>query len=271
MTKHRTPYESIYGHFANEVLAGIRVEAFGEDIGQNSWLTVAEYRTFLTLLQLTHACHLLDVCCGSGGPALFASRETGCQVTGIDLSESGIAEARRLANESQLRAEFILSDASRQLPFNDATFDAIICIDAINHLDHRLGVLEEFHRILRDDRLLLFTDPITVTGIVSTREVAIRSHISPMNFTPRGENDRLLDLAGFEVERVIDVTENMILTSGRRRAARQKYAAELIEIEGEAAFNGLQEFLEVAHRLAVERRLSRYAYLARKRPSRTRR
>lgn len=259
------PYESIYGHFANEVLARVRAEAFGEDIGQNSWLTVPEYRRFLSQLQLNPEKHLLDVCCGSGGPALFASRETGCRVTGIDLSESGIAEALRQARDSHLPVDFAFGDASQALSFTDETFDGIICIDAINHLNARLQVLREFHRVLVPNGLLLFTDPITVTGILSTEEVAMRSHISAMHFTPRGENERLLALARFEVLEVTDVTENMVATSKRRRDARQKYASQLIEIEGEKSFNELQKFLEMAHRLAFEKRLSRYAFLTRKR------
>ncbi len=37
-------YNLTYGNFANPVLAEIRQETFGEDIGQNSWLTANEYR-----------------------------------------------------------------------------------------------------------------------------------------------------------------------------------------------------------------------------------
>jgi cyclopropane fatty-acyl-phospholipid synthase-like methyltransferase len=265
LTTPGNPYEAIYGSFSNDVLARVRAEAFGEDIGQNSWLTVPEYRQFLSLLELGREHHLLDLCCGSGGPALFAARETGCHVTGIDLSESGIAEAQRAALDSELPASFALADASQSLTFESATFDAIISIDAINHLNERLKVFREFHRVLRPRGRLLFTDPITITGILSTAEVATRSHISPMNFTPPGENERLLDVAGFEVLQVSDVTQNIITTSKRRRDARQKYSAELTKIEGEGVFNALQTFLEMAYRLAVERRLCRYVFLARRR------
>ena len=47
-------------------------------------------------------------------------------------------------------------------------------------------------------------------------------------------------------------------------AARQKRTVELRRIEGDATFDGQQRFLEVASRVARERRLSRFAYLARK-------
>jgi hypothetical protein len=38
-----------------------------------------------------------------------------------------------------------------------------------------------------------------------------------------------------------------------------------VELEGEAAFEGLQQFLDAVHALARDRRLSRYMYLASKR------
>jgi hypothetical protein len=39
-------YNSTYGNFQEQVLATVRREAFGEDIGQNSWITTDEYDTF---------------------------------------------------------------------------------------------------------------------------------------------------------------------------------------------------------------------------------
>jgi hypothetical protein len=45
--------------------------------------------------------------------------------------------------------------------------------------------------------------------------------------------------------------------SRRWHAARQQRAAELIRLEGEETFAGLQRFLTTVHRLTSERRLGR--------------
>ena len=37
-------YNNIYGNFTERVLAEVRAEAFGKDIGQNSWITAEEMR-----------------------------------------------------------------------------------------------------------------------------------------------------------------------------------------------------------------------------------
>src|SRR5215469_3421028 len=48
-------YTLTYSHFAHPVLATIREETFGEDIGQNGWLTAEELRHFLSELEVTAA------------------------------------------------------------------------------------------------------------------------------------------------------------------------------------------------------------------------
>jgi cyclopropane fatty-acyl-phospholipid synthase-like methyltransferase len=63
-------YDVNYSNFQTELYSDIRRDAFGEDIGQNSWLTVSEQDMFLSWLDLSPGKMLLDVACGSGGPAL---------------------------------------------------------------------------------------------------------------------------------------------------------------------------------------------------------
>ena len=45
-------FDSTYSHFEAEVLARIRQKTFGEDFGQNSWTTAAEYREWAKWLAL---------------------------------------------------------------------------------------------------------------------------------------------------------------------------------------------------------------------------
>jgi hypothetical protein len=111
---------------------------------------------------------------------------------------------------------------------------------------------------------MLFTDPITVTGPLGSDEIAIRASIAYFLFVPPGENERFLREAGMRVVAVEDATENMATVAGLWLAARAKRADALREIEGDETFEGQQRFLDVAARLARERRLSRFVYLAEK-------
>jgi 2-polyprenyl-3-methyl-5-hydroxy-6-metoxy-1,4-benzoquinol methylase len=257
-------YDANYGQFSTEVYAAVRREAFGEDIGQNSWLTADEHDLFIEWMAPRRESRVLDIACGSGRTTLRIARKTGCSVHGIDMHAAAIAEAKVAAEQAGLtaRAQFDQGDASKRLVFDDATFDALICIDAINHLPNRPAVLAEWARILKPGGVLVFTDPIVVTGALTAEEMTIRSSIGFFLFVPPGLDERLLADAGFDVTDVADRTENMAVTAYKRMQARQRLAKDLRVIEGDETFDGQQRFLETASQLAADRRLSRFAFRA---------
>ncbi len=259
-------YGASYGGFASDTYAEVRREAFGQEIGQNSWLTRDELDAFSSELELDPSSRLLEVGSGSGGSALHLVRSAGCELVGIDINEEGVANATRLARDAGLdgRARFVCADAGQPLPFERESFTAVLCIDSVNHLPDRPRVLAEWARLLEPGGRLLFTDPITVTGPLDSDEIAIRASIGYFLFVPHGEDERLLREAGLRVIKVEDATENMAKLAGRWLAARAKRAEALRQIEGDDTFDGQQRFLEVAAILARERRLSRFVYLAEK-------
>src|SRR6266581_386502 len=108
-------YGASYGNFASSLYGEIRGAAFGEDLGQNSWLTADELEKFIGWLDLRPGTRLIDIACGSGGPALRIARLAGCEILGVDVEETAIAVARDQARTQGLaeRARFERADASR--------------------------------------------------------------------------------------------------------------------------------------------------------------
>ena len=259
-------YDANYGNFQTELYAEIRREAFGEDIGQSSWLTADEQDRFLGLLELSPGKRLLDVACGSGGPALRIATKTGCSVVGIDMHEDAVSTANSLAAHDGLsdRAEFRVANAAEPLPFPDAFFDAITCIDAINHLPDRPRVLSDWARLLKPGGRLLFTDPITVTGPLTNHEIAVRGSIGFFLFVPVDYDRTVIAQCGLRLLVCEDVTANMAEMAERRGAARGSRSHLLSDIEGAETYNGQQTFFAVAARIAKERRLSRFLYVVEK-------
>jgi SAM-dependent methyltransferase len=260
-------YDLGYGRFADVLYASIRREAFGEDIGQNSWLTADEQRLFCGWLGLDSSSYLLEVGSGSGGPALFTVATTGCRVTGVDIHDGGIAAANEAARRRGLaeRARFVYGDARGRLPFDNGSFDAVICVDTIDHIYERADVLRDWHRLLRSGGAVLFTNPITVTGLLRREEMIVRSGgMGAFVFTPPGLDEQLIREAGFVDIRVEDVTENPARVASAWHAARQHRATELDQVEGAEQNAYIQRFLSTVAILARERRLSRYAYTARR-------
>jgi SAM-dependent methyltransferase len=257
-------YDAQYDQFASELYADVRRVAFGQDIGQNGWLTEEEHALFIRWLDLSGSSSLVDIACGSGGPTLRIAQLTGCRVEGLDLHHRGVATANAAAGDLGLadRASFRVGDAARQLPYASDSFDGLICIDAVNHLPDRAAVFREWFRILKPGGRLVFTDPIIVSGALTNEEIAIRSSIGFFLFVPPGYDERLLAQTGFESIEAQDRTDNMAESAQRWCEARAARGADLQSVEGQETYAGQQTFLEVAARLARERRLSRCAFRA---------
>ena len=259
-------YDTNYGNFQTELYEQIRREGFGEDIGQNSWLTAGEQDRFLAWLNLSTGKSLLDVACGAGGPALRIAAITGCSIVGIDAHEQAAPAANSLAAQRGLSrlVEFRIGNAAQQLPFPEASFDAVTCIDAINHLPDRPSIVAEWTRLLKPGGRLLFTDPLTVTGPLTHAEIATRTPAGFYLFVPPGFDERVIALCGLRVVASENVSQNMAEVAERRSAARASRSSALREIEGHEAYQGQQNFLATAALTAKEGRLSRFVYVAEK-------
>jgi len=179
------------------------------------------------------------------------------------VNPEGVTTANRHAARAGLaqHAAFEVVDAARPLSFGDATFDALLCIDSMNHFPARGDSLEDWYRVLKPGGRAVFTDPVVITGPVTNEELAQRSSIGLFVFLPRGLNEELIVKAGFRIVSQTDATENAALVSRRWREARQRFRDDLLRIEGEDRFEGVQKFLGAVHQLTSERRLSRITWV----------
>lgn len=88
---------------------------------------------------------ILDVGCGAG----FLTNElalTGHTVTGVDLSESSLAVAARY---DQTKTVTYKVANAYELPFPDASFDALCAMDFLEHVEDPAKAIKEFSRVLK--------------------------------------------------------------------------------------------------------------------------
>jgi len=183
---------------------------------------------------------------------------------GLDINADGVRNAKALAENDELgaRVKFEQCDASQRLPAEDNTFDAIYSNDVLCHIPRRSQILSDLRRVLQPGGRLLFSDALVVGGLVSNEEIAIRSSIGMYFFSPRGENERLIEQSGLKLIEARDTTDSAALLSKRWHDAREKRKTTLVATEGEANFAGVQRFLECVHTLTAEKRLLRFLYIA---------
>ncbi|MBQ9698569.1 MAG: class I SAM-dependent methyltransferase, partial [Acidaminococcaceae bacterium] len=96
---------------------------------------------------------ILDIGCGAGFFSILLA-EKGHNVTGIDLTESMIEEARKLGQETGSAASFLVMDAER-LTFADNVFDAVVSRNVTWNLPHPEQAYAEWLRVLKPGGMLL--------------------------------------------------------------------------------------------------------------------
>jgi SAM-dependent methyltransferase len=257
-------YDSAYANYDAEVYRQIRVETYGEDLGQTSWVTTEESQEIPRVLHLTPSSYVLEIGCGSGCYALQVAATVGCRVVGLDTNAPGIQTASQLAAARNMASQvrFEICDTAKKLPFSDSTLDAAFANDVLCHVPGRPSVLREIFRVLKSGGRILFSDALVIGGLISQQEIATRSSIGFYVFSPPGENERIIEEAGLQLESVSDTSEQAALIAKRWRDARERRKEALLAIESPANYEGLQQFLSMVHTLTSEKRLLRYVYVA---------
>ena len=247
----------------------MRIETYGEDLGQTSWVTTEESKEIPRLLDLRLNSSVLELGCGSGGYALHLAEKVGCRLVGLDINAPGVRNANQLALARGVLLHRRVSSSvmfRSSLPFDDNAFDAVFSNDVLCHIPGRPKVLGEMFRVLKPGGRMLFSDALVVGGMLSHEEIATRSSIGFYVYSPPGENERLIERAGFRQIRATDTTESAARIAKQWHQAREGRKQELVAMEGDTNFEGLQRFLSCVHILTSEKRLLRYLYFASKGP-----
>ena len=118
-------------------------------------------RPLLLTLQTSDKPRVLDVATGTGRlpEALLSEGDFTGQVVGIDRSRGMLAEAQKKLARRCAAVGLLLTVAER-LPFPDASFDAVTCLEALEFLASPKEALRECVRVLKPGGVLLASNRV---------------------------------------------------------------------------------------------------------------
>jgi len=120
---------------------------------------------------------VLDVACGTGVVARFASREIGADgiVTGLDVNPGMLAVARS-ATPSEITIEWHQASAE-EMPFPDTSFDVVLCQMGLQFMPDKHAALREMGRVLVPGGRLVLNIPGPTPRPFAVMEEVLESHI----------------------------------------------------------------------------------------------
>lgn len=127
---------------------------------------------------------VLDLGC-AGGFMAEALAKRGAVVSGLDPSAGAIAAARAHAAAEGLAIDY-REGFGEALPWPDAGFDAVVCVDVLEHVRDLDRVLAEVARVLRPGGWFLF-DTINRNPLAAFAVVTVAERL--LGLLPRGAHD----------------------------------------------------------------------------------
>jgi ubiquinone/menaquinone biosynthesis C-methylase UbiE len=181
---------------------------------------------------------VLDLCCGSGGPALHLARQTGCRIVGVDRSSEATYLAQTSAEHQGLAcgATFIVAEALCP-PIDAASFEVVLLYETMLAFEDKRRLVRVVRKLLRPGgRFGLTFEEGRPLSSAERRRVPEGEEVW---LTPESEFRVLLEAIGFQIRWVEDHTGSHAEVAGRLAAAFRRDRATIVAALGSQTSNEL--------------------------------
>ncbi|HET7624982.1 MAG TPA: class I SAM-dependent methyltransferase [Verrucomicrobiae bacterium] len=131
---------------------------------------------FMARQSLRRGLRVLDVACGTGNLAVIAARH-GCDVTGVDIAENLLDQARARAAKAGLNIAFEEGDAEA-MPFADSSFDLSISMFGLMFAPQPERVATELQRVTKSGGHIALAN-WTPEGFIGKMFRVFKTHLPP--------------------------------------------------------------------------------------------
>lgn len=127
-----------------------------ENVLQRFWHTI-RFREIGRFIPPTKG-KILDIGCADGTfTKVILENSMAKKIVGVDVLSSSVAYARKRFARSK-KLSFQVADA-HELPFKDKEFDAVFCLETLEHVEEPKKVISEIHRVLKDNGYIIALVP----------------------------------------------------------------------------------------------------------------
>ena len=208
-----------------------------QDYDQDHFGGLAATDALAHLANIGKSDHVLDVCCGLGGPARYLAQHYGCQVTGIDMNQNRIDGARRLTERVGLekKVSFHCANAlASALP--DDAFDLLIAQEAFGHIPDKPRLVIECVRVLKPGGSIAFTDILARAGMTAPVRERLQQEMAFTELNTLDGYRDLLNSSGCIVKNIEDLSESWAEILVKRLAMYRSLKGQTVASFGQAHF-----------------------------------
>jgi SAM-dependent methyltransferase len=134
---------------------GIRQTGERFHVGQRGEIEFEHYHRYLFAAQFCKDRDVLDVASGEGYGGFLLS-QVARSVVGVDIDNAVVEYAGKTYGSDKLR---FAHGSCLKLPASDRSFDVVVSFETLEHIREHDQFLEEVHRVLRPDGVLIISTP----------------------------------------------------------------------------------------------------------------
>jgi ubiquinone/menaquinone biosynthesis C-methylase UbiE len=232
----RERFDATYAAGQSPVMRAVERSVCGCDYGATSWTTVNEAQRIGDVLALAPGLRLLEIGGGSGWPALYLAKTSGCDVFLIDLPIGGLRIAAQRAIADDLTGAFWVAVADGgNLPFSASAFDAVSHSDVLCCLPRKRAVLTECRRVIRSGGRMVFSVISVASNLAPAAYVRAVTN-GPEFVEAEADYPTLLGETGWTMLERHDLTQPYAASCRRQLSADAAHRDALTSLLSAAAF-----------------------------------
>jgi SAM-dependent methyltransferase len=154
------------------------------------------------LMRLGPQSRVLDIACGTGGPAVILAKVFGCRIVGVERSPEFVAVGRARIETAEVEhlVEIVEGDA-RAYPLEPEAWDAALCLGASFVFDDFEGTLQALAPAVRPGGHVAIGEPFW-------RAWPLPRHVEDLGYLPLRENVDLVEQAGLSLTALIAASQD---------------------------------------------------------------